>query len=130
MCSIVPQMVISISYLYGTEDVNTRKHNTFLTAITGRLAKLYNCWKHCWVAISQWWIQDGAFEANAPPSPPTCSRETVLLIKILNFVSGQDKFISHGNMHTFIPIYLKPKRTKVKLAVKLSPSTFVRSKRL
>ena len=39
MSSMVTRIVISISYLHGTDDVNTRKHNTFLTALTGRLAK-------------------------------------------------------------------------------------------
>ena len=46
MSSMVTRIVISISYLHGTDDVNTRKHNTFLTAIiiiiiggTGKEAK-------------------------------------------------------------------------------------------
>ena len=50
------------------------------------------------------------------------------LINLLNFISDQDQFKTHENMH--ISLALKPKQTKVKLSVKLSPSTFMGTKRL
>ena len=45
----------------------------------------------CQGAIEQWRIQYGAFGANAPPPPPNLMEElAILLIKILNFMSGQE----------------------------------------
>ena len=80
-------------------------------------------------ATVQWWIQDGAFGANAPPPPlPDVVEEpTILLVNTKAKIS----LLTHENMHillVLLQIHLKPKRTK--LAVKLSISTFLRTKRL
>ena len=68
--------------------------------------------------LLQWRIQDGAFGANAPPPPSPTSPVEELLIKILNFVLGQDQFSykTHENMHAlvaFIIIHLKPKSNQL-----------------
>ena len=71
---------------------------------------------------------------KCPPNPLLLVEEpAILLIKILNVMSGQNQlsYKARENMH-ILPalIHLKPKQTNVKLAVKLLPSTFVHTKRL
>ena len=67
---------------------------------------------------------------------PLSEEPAILVIKILNFMSGQDQFsyTTHENMYILLQFHLKLKQTNVKLAVKLLPSTlpstFVRTKRL
>ena len=45
----------------------------------------------------QWQIEDRAFGANAPPLFPSHLVEElgILLIKTVNFISGQDQFYAH-----------------------------------
>ena len=45
---------------------------------------------------------------------------TILLIKILNFMSGLDPLTHENDMHDLVALILKSKQTKAKLAVKLS----------
>ena len=66
-----------------------------------------------------------------PPTPLGLEEPAILVIKILNFMSGQDQFsyTTRENMYILLQFHLKPKQTNVKLTVKLLPSTFVRTKR-
>ena len=70
-----------------------------------------------------------------PPPPPPCGG-AILLFKILDFVKPRSVYKIHENMYILLQIHLKPKlsnqsdRTKVKLTMKLSPSTFMHTKRL
>ena len=71
------------------------------------------------------------------PPPLSLSEEpAILVIKILNFMSGQNQFsyTTRENMYILLQFHLKLKQTNVKLTVKLLPSTlpstFVRTKRL
>ena len=64
--------------------------------------------------------------ANAPHH--LVEEPAIFLIKILNFVRPRSVYRTHENMYTLLAqlqIHLK-----AKLAVKLSPNTFVRTKRL
>ena len=61
-------------------------------------------------------------------TPPHLVEEpAILLIKILNFMSGQDQFSykTRENMHILLVFITNSPETKVKLAVKLLPSTYV-----
>ena len=70
------------------------------------------------------------------PTPLGRKSQPILVIKILNFMSGQDQlsYTTRENVYILLQFHLKPKQTNVKLAVKLLPSTlpstFVRTKRL
>ena len=51
----------------------------------------------------QWRIQDGAFGANAPP-PPSPFGGIILLIKILNFMSGLDQLTPENDMQILVAL--------------------------
>ena len=64
---------------------------------------------------SQWRIQDRAFGANAPP-PHLVEEPAILVIEILNFMSGQDQFsyITHENMHILLALITISPETEAK----------------
>ena len=52
--------------------------------------------------------------------PPPCGGAAMLLIKIATkLCQAKISLSTHENMHILLQIYLKPKRMKVKLTVKL-----------
>ena len=77
-------------------------------------------------------IQDGAFGTNTPLPPHLVEEPAMLLIKIgTNLCQAKISLSTHeNNMYILLQIYLKPKRTKVKLTVKLSSSNFIHTKLL
>ena len=49
---------------------------------------------------------------NLGQMPPSSCGGAILLIKILNFTSGQDKFISHENTHILLAFIINSSETK------------------
>ena len=66
-----------------------------------------------------------------PPPPPSPFGGTILLIKILNFMSGLDQ-LTHENVQILVAFINSPeiKANQSQTNCEIAPSTFVRTKRL
>ena len=63
--------------------------------------------------ICQWRIQHGAFGANAPPPPHLLELGTILLIKMLNFMSGLDQLTHKNDLQILVAFITNSPEIKV-----------------